>query len=87
MAADPNDMEVKYQQMLLAQTPGKRVAMGCSMFSAAKALVRAGIMSECQGREPADLRIRIFVRLYGDDFDVKTREAIVKWLSTRGCQS
>lgn len=57
-----------YRRMIMALSPGRRVAMACSMFSEAKALARAGIVSECGGKEPADLRRRIFLRFYVSDF-------------------
>jgi hypothetical protein len=80
MPNGPNDVEARFSQMLLAETPARRLAMGCSMFSAAKALIRAGIVSEFGGSEPEDLRQRIFIRLYGCDFGVDEREIILRRL-------
>jgi hypothetical protein len=77
MADGPIDMEARFRQRLLAETPARRLAMGCSMFSTAKALIRAGIVNEFGGSEPEDLRQRIFLRLYGRDFGADEREAIL----------
>jgi hypothetical protein len=80
MSDGPIDMEAHFRQMLLAETPARRLAMGCGMFSTAKALIRAGIVSEFGGSEPEDLRQRIFLRLYGRDFDVSRQENILRCL-------
>lgn len=69
-----------YRQMILALSPAERLAMACNMFSEAKALVRAGIISECGGSEPDDLRRRMFIRLYAGDFEPAELEKILKHL-------
>ena len=75
----PEDDPV-YRRMIMALSPGERVAMACGMFSEAMALVRAGIISEHGGREPADLRRRIFLRFYGSDFEPAELGKILKHL-------
>ncbi|MND02219.1 hypothetical protein D3C83_215140 [compost metagenome] len=47
--------------------------MTCAMFDDAKALMTAGIRATDPGISPAELRRRIFDRLYLDDFDPETR--------------
>jgi hypothetical protein len=80
MPNDTNDIEARFRQMLLAEMPARRLAMGCSMFSTAKALIRAGILSELGGSEPEDLRQRVFLRLYGRDVGANERESILRHL-------
>ena len=76
----PPEEDPRYRRMILARSPSERLAMACGMFSAAKTLVRAGIVSECGGTEPEDLRRRIFLRLYGGDFEPTKLKKILKRL-------
>jgi hypothetical protein len=74
------EMEDLYRGMILSQTPARRVAMACGMYSTAKALVRAGILAECGGKEPPDFRERLFLRMYGPDFTPSDLEKILAHL-------
>jgi hypothetical protein len=47
------------------------------MFSTAKILVRAGIISQCGGKEPPDLEKRIFLRFYASDFEPAELEKVL----------
>jgi hypothetical protein len=54
---------------LMAQRSGSdRVRMACEMFDLARALAVAGIRAEDLTISDARLRVRLFERLYGDDF-------------------
>lgn len=75
------DTEARFRKMILSQTPGKRVAMACGMFSTGEALVRAGLNGQSHNDE-LSLRQRLFLRLYGDDFSPSERTAILKKLET-----
>jgi len=69
------------QRTLLMQRSGaERLKMGCAMFDAARALMRAGL-GETSGsdRSPA-MRVRIFERTYGRDFDPATAARIIAHL-------
>ena len=50
-----------------------RLRMTCEMFDDAKALVAAGIRAGDPNISPAELRRRMFDRLYVGDFDPDTR--------------
>jgi hypothetical protein len=80
MKDTPPDLESRYRDMILAQTPARRFAMACNMNSTARALVRAGILHECGGREPEDYRERFFLRFYGRDFAPAELEKILAHL-------
>ena len=69
-----------YRELLLARSPSQRLAMACEMFSTAKALVRAGIEQEHGPLEPEELRQRMFLRLYGQDFSEAEKEKICRAL-------
>lgn len=62
------DVEERFLKLMLARSPGERLAMACRMFSTAKALVRAGILEEHGLKGPSQVREYMFLRLYGQDF-------------------
>ena len=67
----------RFRGMIVALSPGDRIAAACRMFSTAKALVRAGIISQCGGKEPPDIRKRIFLRFYASDFEPAEMEKVL----------
>ena len=50
--------------------------MTCRMFGTAKELIRAGLLHEHGHLEPGELRRRIFLRMYGEDFGKDERDTI-----------
>ena len=78
------DVEKRYRSMLLALEPAERVKMGCRMFSTAMALVSAGIRHELKGKaSPGEIRRRLFLRLYGNDFSESELQEILSSLSSK----
>ena len=76
-------MEKRFRELMMALSPGERVAMACRMFSTAKALVIAGLQAEGVDAQNADdLRERIFLRFYGQDFGQAEKARIVQRLKT-----
>ena len=76
----PEAVQNLYRTLLMRRSGSERVKMGCAMFDTARALARASL----QGRSHNDneLRVHLFVRTYGGDFDAETVERISAWLST-----
>ena len=74
------EMEARYREMIMALSPGDRVAMGCQMFNTAKALVVAGLEAE-ENPEGLSMPARIFLRIYGNDFEPDERARIVAVLN------
>jgi hypothetical protein len=76
----PEAVQNFYRTLLMRRSGSERVKMGCAMFDTARALARASL----QGRAYNDdeLRVQLFVRTYGEDFDAATVERISVWLST-----
>ncbi len=68
------------RRLLMERSAAERLKMGCSMFDAARTLMRAGLGTD---RSP-DLRVRIFERTYGRDFDPTTAARIVAHLRQTG---
>ena len=54
--------------------------MGCSMFDTARAFAPASLRGRVHN--DAELRVHLFVRTYGRDFDAETVERMSEWLST-----
>ena len=54
--------------------------MGCAMFDTARAFALANL--RLLSHSDDELRVRLFVRTYGGDFDAETVERISSWLST-----
>lgn len=62
--------------MLKRKTGIERLKMGFSMFDMAKRLVIASILSSV-GNNDVEMRQRLFLRFYRDDFDIKTTNKIL----------
>ena len=59
--------------MIMERSGEERLKMGCSMFDAAKALMRAGILDQNPHASPAKIRRALFMQLYGHEFDADSR--------------
>jgi len=69
------------QRRLLMERPaGERLKMGCAMFDTARALMRAGLGDAAGTDRSAAMRVRLFERTYGRDFDAATAARIVAHL-------
>ena len=79
MRDTPTDVEARFQRQLMSLTPEERLSMACRMFADAKALVLAAIAQEAPA-SPPEIRCRLFLRLYGEDFSEANREKILAHL-------
>ena len=66
----------EYRRMLLPLAPGRRMAMACAMFQTAKAMARAGNLSNGPLPE-SEVRRQLFLRFYGRDFSPEERDRIL----------
>ena len=73
----PPEVERRYRELLLQRSGADRLRMGCSMHTAAQALVRASVLEKDPLASPATLRRALFLRFYGQDFDAETREKVL----------
>lgn len=77
MSRDTSDeMSRRYRDLVMALTPEERLVMCTRMFSDARTLVVAGLADEANP-EGHSLRARIFLRMYGRDFEPAERVRIV----------
>jgi len=77
MTDTPPEVEARLRELFMQRSGSDRVRMACEMFDLARALVVAGIKAEEPGLSDVELRVRIFERTYGSDFDADTRARII----------
>ena len=81
----PPEVERRYREQIMALSPGERVAMACRMFSTAKTLVIAGLRAEgIDNQNHGELRARLFLRFYGQDFGDAEKARILQHLQSAG---
>jgi hypothetical protein len=70
-----NDSEAAFARRFAAVAPIDRLRMVSAMFESAKRMIAASVRSAEPDISETELRVRIFDRLYADDFDdaVKVR--------------
>ncbi len=73
MKDTPDKIQRKFRSMLLKRSGEERLKMGCSMHSAARALVKASISE----KDPIAVNRALFLRFYGGDFKPKERKKIL----------
>ena len=76
----PEAVQNLYRTLLMRRSGSERVKMGCAMFDTARALARASLRGHSHNDD--ELRVHLFMRTYGGDFDAETVERIRAWLST-----
>jgi hypothetical protein len=76
----PEAMQNLYRTLLMRRSGSERVKMGCAMFDTARAFARANLQTLSHSDD--ELRVRLFVRTYGADFDAETAARIAEWFST-----
>ena len=71
------EMEKRYRVLLMERSGPERLEMGCSMFDAAKQIVKSSILNESPGLTGNDLKEKIFLRFYGLDFSQAQKQKII----------
>ena len=80
MGNKTNKVDKLYKKMLREKSGEERMMMGFSMFQFSTKI----LLSSLKEKSPAgDLKKNIFTRLYGNDFDDKKKEEIIKYLSSQ----
>ena len=79
MKDTPQAVQDLYRTLLMARPGVERLKMGCAMFDASRALARANI--EAHLHTDSDIRVSLFLRTYGRDFDSDTVAQIIARLS------
>jgi hypothetical protein len=79
----PPEIEKRMADMIALRTPSERLRMASSMFDMARKLMEAGIRHENPSIDETELRARMFLRLYRDDFSKDEMKKIIKHLFNR----
>jgi hypothetical protein len=79
MKDTPEAVQNFYRTLLMGRSGSERLQMGCAMFDTARAFARANL--QASSHSDVALRVRLFVRTYGGDFDPEMVERIATWLS------
>lgn len=74
------EMEKRYHALLMQRSGEERLKMGCSMFDAAKEIVKSSILNESPGLTASELKEKIFLRFYGLDFSEAQKQRIIAGL-------
>jgi hypothetical protein len=77
----PLAIERKFRQMILKRSGAERLKMGCSMYAAARALAKAGLLQRYPRVHPAELKRLLFLHFYGAEFEPEQRNRIASALS------
>ncbi len=78
MENNPDKIDRIYIKMLMRKSGQERMMMGFSMFGFSAKILMASLKEEIPAR---DLKRNIFLRLYGNDFDGKDIEKIIKYFN------
>ena len=84
MKDTPPEVDVRYRAMLMQQSGAERFLMGCEMRETARALVEASIRKQDPQATPEAVRKGLFLRFYGHEFDVDSREKILAAIESAG---
>lgn len=66
------------REMIQKKSPIERLKMGCSMHETSKYLITRAIMEDNPHISKTELKQELFLKFYGNDFDPKNREKIIK---------
>lgn len=67
----------------MERSASERLKMGSDMFDTARELMRVGLANEPGANRSPTLRVRLFQRTYGSDFDPPTTARIIARLRER----
>ena len=70
-----------YDRMIMERSPQDRLRMGCSMFDTAKEIVRSSILEADPHISAPELKKKIFLRFYGQDFEAEQKIKIIEALT------
>lgn len=76
----PEHIERKICEMIQKKSPLERLRMGCSMYDTSRILVIRAIKENNPNITTTELRKELFLKFYGNDFDIITRNSILKYL-------
>ena len=73
-------VEQHYHRLLMQKSGEERLRMACSMFDAARAIVKSSIREKFPDISAEEIKEKIFLRFYGHEFNEEQRVKIFKVL-------
>ena len=80
MSNDSLEASKQFQRLIMLKTPEERLRMGCSMFDTAKAMARSSILAQFPDISSGDMKKKIFLKFYGEEFSEVQRQKILNAL-------
>lgn len=71
------DIAVRFRNMMMRKSGEQRLRMGCSMYDAAKQIVRSAVYENHPQITDAEMKREIFLRFYGHEFSPADRKKFV----------
>lgn len=75
-----SEMEKKMYEMIRLKSPEERLRMGCSMNETSRYLVKRRILEQHPNISDVELRRKMFLIFYGDEYSPETRNKILNYL-------
>jgi hypothetical protein len=76
------DVAIQFRDLLMSKSGQERLFMGCSMYDAAKQIVRSAICNNRPGITDDEMKKEIFLRFYGKEFSRDDREKVLSALTS-----
>ena len=73
----PSDVDARMSELFMRRSASDRIRAACDMFDLARTVMVAGIQAKDPGISPEELRVKIFERTYGADFNPEECARIV----------
>ena len=77
------EIAIRFRNLMMSKTGQERLLMGCSMYDAAKEIVRSSIHNNHPGITEEGMRKEIFLRFYGREFSRVEREKMMFLLDSK----
>ncbi len=72
------EIDALMQKLFMQKTGIERMKIGCDMFDTAKRIVISSIRAKYPNLSSRELRQKVFLRFYGDEFSEEERECILE---------
>ena len=69
-------ISIQFRRLIMMKSNEERLLIGCSMYDAAKQIVKSSIYSQYPKINAINLKEKIFLRFYGMDFSNAQKEKI-----------
>ena len=77
------DVAVRFKRLMMRKSGQQRLLMGCSMYDAAREIVRSAILAQRPAITPGEMKREIFVRFCGQEFSHADKEKLFSALTSR----